>query len=88
MPASNFNLRNVAPNVMSLLKKEASKQKISVNSLILQIVEQSLGAAPLPARRTVFHDLDHLAGTWSTKDKKAFDDNIESFENIDKELWS
>lgn len=87
MLASNFNLRNVAPGVMSLLKKKATKQKISINSLILQIIEQDLGIAH-PTKKTVFHDLDHLAGTWSNKDKKAFDDNIKCFENIDKELWS
>ena len=87
MSTSNFNLRNVTPDVMSLLKKKATKQKISINSLILQIIEQGLGIAH-PTKKTVFHDLDHLAGTWSRKDKKAFDDNIKSFESLDKELWS
>jgi hypothetical protein len=85
MPTSNFNLRNVPPDVMSLLRREATKQKLSINSLILQIIEQGLGIAH-PTKKAVFHDLDHLAGTWSNKDKKAFDDNIKSFENIDKEL--
>lgn len=87
MSASNFNLRNVAPDVMSLLKREAIKQKISINSLILQIIEQGLGIAH-STKKTVFHDLDDLAGTWNDKDKKEFDNNIKSFENIDKELWS
>lgn len=87
MPATNFNLRNVAPEVMSLLKREATKQKISVNSLILKSIEQSLGIAR-PAKKAVFHDLDHLAGTWSDKDKKAFDAKIKPFENIDNELWT
>lgn len=87
MSASNFNLRNVAPDVMSLLKKEANKQKISVNSLILHILEQGLGMTHR-AKRPVFHDLDHLAGTWNAKDKEIFDDQIKSFENIDEELWS
>jgi len=87
MSTSNFNLRNVAPEVMSLLKKEATKQKISVNSLILLIIEQGLGI-PRQRKKTVFHDLDHLAGTWSNKDKKVFDDRIKPFESIDQELWS
>lgn len=86
MSTSNFNLRNVNPSVMSLLKKEATKQKISINSLILQIIEQSLGIAHSP-KKVVFHDLDYLAGTWSQKDQKEFSENIKSFENIDKELW-
>jgi len=72
---------------MLLLKKEATKKKISINSLVLQIIEQNLGIAH-QTKKAVFHDLDYLAGTWSNKDKKAFDDNVKSFEKIDKELWS
>lgn len=87
MSTSNFNLRNITPDVMKLLKSEATKQKISVNSLILQIIEHDLGSAKT-TKKAVFHDLDHLAGTWSEKDKKVFDENIKSFENLDKELWS
>lgn len=87
MPMSNFNLRNITPNVMSLLKREAVKQKKSVNSLILQIIERDFGIAH-QTKKAVFHDLDYLAGTWSSKDKKAFDEKIKSFEKIDKELWS
>jgi hypothetical protein len=86
MLTSNFNLRNVDPNVMSLLKKEAIRQKVSVNSLILQIIEHGLGIA-YPTKKVVFHDLDYLAGTWSDKVQKVFDDNIKSFESIDQELW-
>lgn len=85
MSASNFHLRNVSPRIMSLLKKKAAKQNISINSLLLQIIEQGLGIT-CQTKRTVFHDLDHLAGTWSDKDKRIFDDNIKSFENINKEL--
>ena len=86
MSASNFNLRNIAPDVMSLLKKEAEKQKMSVNSLILLLLERGLGIAH-HTKKNVFHDLDYLAGTWSNQDKKTFDESIKSFEKIDKELW-
>lgn len=86
MSTSNFNLRNVAPEVMLFLKKEAINRKISVNSLILQIIEQSMGITHR-VKRTVFHDLDDLAGTWSHEDKKTFDEKTKSFEKIDKELW-
>lgn len=86
MPAANFNLRNVAPDVMLMLKKEAAKQKISINSLILQIIEQTLGMSH-HNKKVKFHDLDYLAGTWSDKDKEIFEDNTKSFEKIDNELW-
>lgn len=87
MATSNFNLRNIEPEVMSLLKKEATKQKISVNSLILIIVERGLGITG-NQKRAVFHDLDYLAGTWSEQDKITFENQTKSFEKIDGELWS
>ena len=87
MSTSNFNLRNIAPNVMSSLKKEAIKQNLSVNSLILHIIEESIGITH-KAKKTIFHDLDYLAGTWNKKDKEEFEKNIKHFESIDKELWS
>lgn len=86
MPASNFNLRNVAPDVMLMLKTEATKQKISINSLILLILERGLGVAR-PPKKTLFHDLDYLAGSWNAKDERDFNENTKSFEKIDKEFW-
>lgn len=77
MPTPRFKLRNITPNMMSLLKEKASKQKTSVNSLILQIIEQHLG---------IYHDLDALAGTWSDEDKKEFDKNTRSFSSIDERV--
>jgi len=82
----NFNLRNVPEAVMILLKKEAAKQNVSVNSLILKSIENSFHIAK-PQKKIIHHDLDHLAGTWTEKDKKDFDDKTKSFERIDQELW-
>jgi hypothetical protein len=39
------------------------------------------------ANLTVFHDLDLIAGTWSPEDKKAFDESIKFFEEIDTDLF-
>lgn len=87
MSTSNFNLRNIPDNVMGLLKKKSAKQKISTNSLILQIIEQSLGVIQQPTKKTVFHDLDHLAGTWNKQDEQEFNENIKLFGDIDEDLW-
>lgn len=35
--------------------------------------------------KVTFYDLDYLAGTWTEKDKKTFDENVKPFEIIDKE---
>jgi nitronate monooxygenase len=38
-------------------------------------------------RMVVYHDLDHLAGTWSDKDYSEFQKKVADFEKIDKDLW-
>lgn len=72
---------------MLLLKKEAEQQKISVNSLILQIIQREFGISHR-IKKIIFHDLDHLSGTWSKEDQIIFDKNIKAFEKVDEELWS
>lgn len=86
MTASNFNLRGVPPQVMSLLKTQAKKLKLSVNSLILSLIEQGMGISAKP-KRVKHHDLDFFIGTWSSKEGKEFDERVKIFEKIDDELW-
>jgi hypothetical protein len=84
MTSSNFNLRGIPSEVMDLLKQEAKKLHTSVNILILQIIEKGLG---FTNKKTKYHDLDDLAGTWSNEEAKNFQKNTSYFEKIDKDLW-
>lgn len=84
MSASNFNLRGVPHEVMVLLKREAKRLRTSVNGLVLKMIEQGLG---FTRPKSAYHDLDSLAGSWSSTEEKSFKENIQSFEQIDKELW-
>lgn len=86
MAASSFNLRGIPVEVMDLLKKEAKDHHISINLLILRFIEQGVGFSR-KTKRTIYHDLDSLAGTWSDKDCKVFQENVKCFEKIDEELW-
>ena len=85
MAASNFNLRGIPSEVMVLLKREAKRLQTSVNILILKMIERGLG---FTCEKPVYHDLDHLAGSWSSAEEKTFEENTQYFEQIDKELWS
>ena len=85
MSASSFNLRGIPEEVMTLLKREAKRLRTSVNALILKMVERGLGFS---CEKISYHDLDHLAGTWSSAEEKTFKENTKQFEKIDKELWS
>jgi hypothetical protein len=84
MSAVNFNLRGIPADLMVHLKREAKRLHISVNVLILQMVEKGLG---ITSKKIVYHDLDYLAGSWSVTDEKNFKENTQFFEQIDKDLW-
>ena len=83
---SNFNLRGIPPETMLLLKRQAQEQHISVNLLIIQLIEQGMGLFG-KIKKIRHHDLDHLAGTWSETDSKNFEKNTKYFEKIDEDLW-
>jgi hypothetical protein len=85
MSASSFNLRGIPEEVMALLKREAKRLRTSVNVLILKMIEKGLGFS---CKKSSYHDLDHLAGSWSPAEEKIFEENTKQFEKIDKELWS
>lgn len=86
MSTSNFNLRGIPAELMSILKQEAKAHHISINLLILRILEQGVGFSR-QLKRSRHHELDNLAGTWTEKENKAFKKNTEFFEKIDSEIW-
>lgn len=83
---SSIHLRKVDENLMMALKQEAANRKVSVNTLILILLQCGLG---LDHRRKlpVYHDLDSFIGTWSAADLKEFKRNVADFEKIDEDLW-
>ena len=84
MTTSNFNLRGIPAEVMSILKKEAKRLHMSVNALTLKLIKQSLG---ISHEIFIHHDLDHLSGSWSSEEEKNFNKETKFFEKIDKEMW-
>lgn len=84
MATSNFNLRGISSELMATLKKEAKRLHTSVNALALKMIEQGLGFS---RAKPSYHDLDHLAGSWTATEEKTFKENTQPFEQIDKEIW-
>jgi len=83
---ATMTVRGIDTEVAKLLKDQANSEGISVNAPLLKMVKESLGIEK--KRRTkIYHDLDHLAGTWNEKDLKEFQKNVEDLEKVDKELW-
>ncbi len=83
---ATMTIRGIDDEVAMLLKERAKNEGISINGLILKMVKESLGIEK-KKRMKIYLDIDHLAGTWSEKDLKEFQKNVEDMEKIDKEIW-
>lgn len=83
----NINLRNIDEETVSRLKEKARRRGMTVNSLVVQLIQREVGLKSTPPRRPAYHDLDHLAGTWSVEEAGLFIDALRDFERVDEEMW-
>lgn len=79
----NFHLRNIEPQLLQALKKRAAHEKMSLNTLILQLLKRELGLAETPSH-ALYNDLDSFAGTWNKAEANKLRQKIRGFEKIDK----
>ncbi len=85
---SNLSLRGVDPETLASLKARARQEGISVNALIVRLIEQGLGKAARKPSAHRYDDLDALAGSWSTEEAQEFASGIAPFSEVDPELWN
>ncbi|NOX21229.1 MAG: antitoxin [Nitrospirae bacterium] len=83
---ATITLRGIDDETREKLKKYARQEGISLNAFLLRLIKESIGTEN-KKRTKKYHDLDHLAGTWSEKDLKDFNEAIKDFEKIDSEIW-
>jgi hypothetical protein len=83
---TTMTLRGIDDRTAAILKERARKEGTSVNVLMLRLLKESLGIEK-KKRGAVYGDLDHLAGTWSTKDAAEFEQVTAVFEKVDEEMW-
>jgi hypothetical protein len=84
---SNFHLRGLPGHLMLLLKQRAHEGHTSVNGVIIQVIERGLGVGQSLVKRREYDDIDALAGTWSPKDVRVFEENTQTLDEIDASLW-
>ena len=80
-------IRGVAPEVAEKLKMVAGKQGKSVNRVILELIETSLGVKKEKEFSRKYDDLDDLFGRWDDDEFKKINDAITTQRQIDPELW-
>jgi hypothetical protein len=81
-----ITLRNIPPEVEKAIRAKVREKRISANRAVIELLEEQVGSTR--KRRTpVHHDLDDLAGSWSSREAKAFDEALSVSRQIDEDLW-
>lgn len=83
---TTISIRGLDDQALAGLKARAAREKASVNSVVLNLIDEGLGRKPASAHQR-HADLDALAGTWSEEDLNAFSEATAGFESVDPALW-
>ncbi|NJD56445.1 MAG: hypothetical protein FIA94_08595 [Nitrospirae bacterium] len=81
-----MTIRGLDDITMKALKERAKQDGSSINTALLRILKKELGIEK-KRHTVVYHDLDHLAGTWDKKELADFRCNVKEFEKIDEKMW-
>jgi hypothetical protein len=84
-----MTLRKIPVEVEKRVKAEAERKGVSLNKAFLSLLEQSAEISPKSRKKkkSVYHDLDHLAGKWSISEAEAFNRNLQSQRKREVGLW-
>jgi hypothetical protein len=80
-----LTIRGLSAETNRNLQDRAKRNGSSLNKTVVAVLEEVLGS-PHTKKKT-YHDLDHLAGTWSRRESEQFEEQTKAARKIDKELW-
>jgi hypothetical protein len=83
-----LTVRKVDEVLHSSLKRAAQQHGVSVNRYILHVLKQAVGLSKDQQQPDIWHDLDHLAGTWTLEQARELGLCLNEQRDIDERLWS
>jgi hypothetical protein len=81
---SQITVRGIDPEIEQKIRKMAKDSRESINNILVGIIRQKFQNKK---HSYPSEDLKQLAGGWSHQDASAFLNSINSFEQIDQEMW-
>jgi hypothetical protein len=78
----NLTIRNVPDGLAEALDKEKNRRRGSLNRTVIELLSQGLGVGSSRS-----NGIARLAGTWTAKEHRKFEESVSLFEGIDAELW-
>lgn len=81
-------LRNMPPELARIIRKKAEEKGTSINKAVISLLEERAGVQDRRRlKKTLHHDLDSLAGSWTRAEASAFDKALTLQRTIDADLW-
>jgi len=84
---TQLTVRGIDAKLHQYLKQEAERRGESVNRYVLSLLRNAAGEEIGVQKTLRYHDLDHLAGTWTEDEAEAFDQQLAAQRTIDEEIW-
>jgi ribosomal protein S24E len=82
-----LTVRGIDPLLSQKLKKISKQEGKSINQLVLDAMKQHFGLEKEKKFTRIYHDLDHLYGSWSQEEYDLIQGKIDRERKIDDELW-
>lgn len=82
-----LTVRGIDPLLSQKLKEIARQEGKSINQLVLDAIKQHFGLEKEKKFTRIYHDLDHLFGSWSQEEYDLVQGKIDRERGIDDELW-
>ena len=77
-------VHGIDPKLIAAIQREAARSGQPVDDYVKSAL---IAAAAKRKKQKPYHDLDHLAGTWTRKDYEDFKAVIAPMSEINKEMW-
>jgi len=78
-----YSIRNLTVPLDQRLRQKARESGKSLNEVVLETLHRGAGLAE---ETPIYHDLDDLIGKW--REDPAFEEALQSQDQIDPKLWS
>lgn len=85
--STSITIHNLDESAASWIRHEAQRQGVNDETIVLSLIHKAVCQETSIPKFREYHELDHLAGTWSKADLEEFLRNTADLERIDPELW-
>jgi len=82
-----ITLRDVPPELARLIRLKAEQEKLSLNKTVVSLLEECTGLQRKKKGKPLYDDLDALAGVWTRKEAREFEQALTKQRAIDPDLW-